>query len=221
MGRRYKSGKDKALLKKEIIERLAQGYGIREACDILDIGHSSYYNWRKQDPEFKADVERILADPLHATRILNRSSKEELGVEENWKLRFLGVYRRSGDRNQALMSAGRRAVEIEKALNPDHEDYDAEFAKLFSDEEQKRLWKIEDNTLRKAEHDMPTARFVLSNLVKEKYGKLEGSTTIQQVWFSQKGEEAALRELEKMFPSEAPKEPEPEVILLEASSNPS
>lgn len=211
-GRRTKSGKDRALLKKEIIERLAQGYGIRETCDILQVGHGTYYNWRNKDPEFKADVERILSDPLHATRILNRSSKEELGVEENWKLRFLGVYRRTGDRNEALRSAGKRAIEIEQALDSAGDHYDAEFARLFSDEEQKRLWKIEDNALRKAEHDMPTARFVLSNLVKDKYGKLEGTTTVQQVWFTQKGEENAMKEIESMFS-------EPEVKEIEATSD--
>ena len=209
MGRPYRTGKDKALLKKEFMERISKGYGIQETCKLLNMARSSYYNWRREDPAFKADVERILSDPLHATRILRHESKVELGIEEDWKMRFLGLYRRSGDRNQALKGSGKRATDIEQALDPSHEAYDAEFARLFADEEQKRLWQIEDNTLRKAEHDMPTARFVLSNLVKEKYGKLEGTTTVQQVWFTQTGEEKAIKELETLF--------QPETKTIEAA----
>ena len=65
-----------------------------------------------------------------------------------------------------------------------HEEYDETFHKMFIEEEQRRLWRIEDNTLTKAESDPPTARFVLSNLLKEKYGKLEGTGTTQNLyWF--------------------------------------
>ena len=184
---------DSALLKKQIIERLAQGYGIAETCDLIRVARNTYYNWKKKDPAFAADVERILRDPLHTTRILNKQSKAEVGIEDDWKLRFLGVYKKTGDRNQALMHVGegKTAVDIDHAMDPQHPDYDAEFARAFFNEEQKRLWQIEDNTLRKAEHDMPTARFVLGNLVKHKYGKMEGTTTIQQAWFTAKGESEA------------------------------
>lgn len=211
------NGKDPALLKKEIIERLSQGYGILETCKIIRIGRTTYYKWKKDDEAFSCDVERILADPLHGTRILNRAAKAEIGIEDDWKLRFLGVYRRSGDRNDALANVGegKFAHEIEAALDPQSTLYDEKFAELFKNEEQKRLWKIEDNTLRKAEHDMPTARFVLSNLVKEKYGKLEGTTTIQQVWFSQVGEDKALAELSTLFDKSGTKQIE---ALIEPTS---
>ena len=203
---------DSALLKKQIIERLAQGYGIMETCDLVRIARNTYYNWKKADPAFAADVERILRDPIHTTRIMKHESKAVVGIEDDWKLRFLGVYKKTGDRNQALMHVGegKRAQEIEAAMDPNHPDYDAQFAKAFINEEQKRLWQIEDNTLRKAEHDMPTARFVLGNLVKHKYGKLEGSTTIQQAWFSAKGEDEAantLRGLNFGQSETKPKEP--------------
>lgn len=201
MGRRPDNGKDPALIKKEVLERLAQGYGILETCKLLRIGRSTYYKWKGDDEAFSCDVERVLADPLHGTRILSQATKAEVGIEEDWKLRFLGVYRKTGDRNQALANVGegKFAHEIEAALDPHSTNFDEAFSELFKNEEQKRLWQIEDNTLKKAIHDMPTARFVLSNLVKEKYGKLEGTTTIQQVWFSQVGEEKALSELSSLF----------------------
>jgi hypothetical protein len=192
--------KKPALMKQELIAYLAKGYGVKEATKLLRMARSTYYNWRAKDEEFKAEVDRILSDPIHSTRILRQESKAVVGVEENWKLRFLGVYRKTGDRNEALSTCGngKRAQDIENALNPEHADYDEEFHQAFSNEEQKRLWKIEDNTMRKAEHDMPTARFVLSNLVKEKFGKLEGSANIQQVWFTSSGESKALKSLESL-----------------------
>ena len=89
---------------------------------------------------------------------------------------------------------------MSNALNPKHEDFDEAFHSMFSEEEQRRLWRIEDNTLKKAEHDMPTARFVLSNLLKEKYGKIEGTTTHQNLfWFNTAGEDKAREALYHLF----------------------
>ena len=194
----HRTNNDSALIKKELVERLAQGYGIKEATKLLRISRSTFYNWRKADEAFNAECTRLLADPIHQSRILRQESKAVLGIEEDWKLRFIGMYRMSGDRTEALATVGngKRAQDIENALNPKHDTYDEQFHKLFLNEEQKRLWKIEDNLLKKAEHDSPSARFVLANLVKDKYGKLEGSATIQQVWFTSQGESDAMSGLQ-------------------------
>jgi hypothetical protein len=56
---------------------------------------------------------------------------------------------------------------------------------------------------------MPTARFVLSNLLKEKYGKVGGEVTINnQHWFTSKGESKAKAFMEKKFGDQARPESE-------------
>jgi len=190
-----KLSKDRLLLRKEFVERLAQGYGISEACKVLRVARQTIYNWRQQDEAFDAEVTRVLADPIHQTRILRGESVADVPIEEKWQLRFIGVYRKTGDRNAAILAADKPALFIERALDPMSDDYDEAFAALYAEEQQRKLWLIEDNTMNKAEHDAPTARFVLSNLMKAKYGKLEGHAQINQFWFTAVGEADAAKEL--------------------------
>jgi hypothetical protein len=190
-----KLSKDRLLLRKEFVERLAQGYGISEACRKLQVSRQTIHNWRKKDEAFDAEVERVLADPIHQTRILRGESKTIVSPEEKWQYQFIGVYRKTGDRNAAILACDKPALFIEQALDPMSDSYDAEFAAMYSEEQQRKLWTIEDNTMNKAEHDAPTARFVLSNLMKAKYGKLEGSSQINQFWFTAAGEADAAKEL--------------------------
>lgn len=198
MGR--KTTKDPVLLKKELLARLAQGYGVTESCKILRVSRSTFYNWKNSDEAFASEVDRIMSDPIHQTRILMGQSKAEVPTHADWQLRFIGVYRKTGDRDQAASAAGKEPTFVNNALDSRHEDFDEAFHKMFSEEEQRRLWRIEDRTLTKAEHDMPTARFVLSNLLKEKYGKIEGGGTTQNLfWFSTAGEDRAMSTLNKLF----------------------
>lgn len=192
--------KDSALLKEELLARLRKGYGIGESCKLIRISRQTYYNWGKKDDEFAAACKRLLSDPIHSTRILQNKGQAEVPTHANWQLRFIGVYKQNGDRDEAASAAGKHPIEIRNAMDPRHADYDEAFHKSFLEEEQRRLWRIEDNTLTKAEHDMPTARFVLSNLLKEKYGKLEGAGTTQNLyWFTAVGEQKARDWLEGTF----------------------
>jgi len=179
---------------------MAKGYGISAAAKKLGLSRNTYYNWCKTDPEFKANTRRILDDPIHQKRVLNASGRADMSVDMKWQQKFIALYRRTGDKVQAAGACKKSTSEIADALDPKSESYDEEFHLLFLEEEQRRLWTIEDNTLRKAEHDAPTARFVLSNLLKEKYGKVsEGSVTLTQHWHTQKGEDEAGEFIDGLF----------------------
>ena len=192
--------KDPALIKQEFYARLAQGHGIMQTCDILRIGRSTYYNWKKKDPEFAAECTRILSDPVHTTRMLNNESQTTIPTTSTWQDKFIAVYRKTGDRDQSLIACGESALYVEHTMTPTSEHYDEEFHVRFMEEEQKRLWRIEDNMLRKAEHDPPTARFALSNLMKEKYGKVGGEVTVNnQHWFTSAGAARADKLMDGLF----------------------
>ena len=198
-GRPTRSGKPASQLKQEVIHHLSRGCGIVEACRLAGTTRSSYYGWRKADPEFKADAERLLRDPVHQERILRGQAIAASETGKSWQEKFIATYLASGDREQALVASAQSALHIEACLSPDSEHYDAAFHRAFQQAEQRRLWRIEDNLLNKAEHDSPSARFILANRVKGKYGKLEGTTTVQNAWFSVEGESRAAERLRKMF----------------------
>jgi hypothetical protein len=192
------------LLKQQVIAHLNKGYGISETCKLLRISRTSYYNWRREDPEFAAECARILGTEIHKDRMLHRGAVAPVGVEASWEDKFLNLYRKTGDRAKAADGCGLTVVQLNERMTPGEAEYDEVFHKRFIEEEQRRLWVIEDSTLRKAEHDMPTARFVLSNLLKEKYGKVGGEVTINnQHWFTSKGESKAKAFMEKRFGDQA------------------
>jgi hypothetical protein len=166
---------------------------------IVRVGRSTYYNWQESDPEFAADSKRILSDPVHQTRMLANESKTTVPTTSTWQDKFIAVYRKTGDRDQSLVACGESVLDVEACLSPTSETYDEVFHKRFMEEEQKRLWRIEDSMLRKAEHDMPTARFALSNLLKEKYGKIGGEVTVNQHWFTSSGAAKADRLMDDLF----------------------
>jgi hypothetical protein len=195
-----KTHKDPALIKDEFYARLGQGYGITEACKVLRISRSTYYNWRDSDPVFAAECKRLLSDPVQQVRRMEGKKIADAPVHSTWQDKFIAVYRKTGDRDQAQVSCGESAVYIEQTLSPTSDKYDEEFHKRFMEEEQKRLWRIEDSMLRKAEHDMPTARFALSNLLKEKYGKVGGEVTVNnQHWFTSAGAARADKLMDDLF----------------------
>lgn len=199
-GSKARTHKLRESLKKEYLAHLAKGYGIEVAGKKIGVSRGSYYNWKAKDPEFKAAVERILNDPVHQKRILNKSGKANMSVDMKWQAKFIAMYRQSGDKVEAAQVAEKTTTQIADALNSKHKSYDEEFHLAFLEEEQRRLWVIEDNTLRKAEHDAPTARFVLSNLLKDKYGKVsEGSVTVNQNWNTQRGDDEAEEFLDGLF----------------------
>jgi hypothetical protein len=199
-GSKARTAKHRESLKKEFLALLAKGYGILAASKKIGASRGSYYNWKKLDPEFAAAADRIVSDPVHQKRILSKSGKANMSVDMNWQGKFIAMYRQTGDKVEAAQTAGKTTVEVSDALNTKSESYDEEFHLAFLEEEQRRLWVIEDNTLRKAEHDAPTARFVLSNLLKEKYGKVsEGSVTVNQNWNTQRGDDEAEEFLDGLF----------------------
>jgi hypothetical protein len=196
--------KDSALIRAEIVATLAEGFGIKETCRKIGCSVQSYYNWRKKNPEFDAACDKVLSDPIHKERILTGRAKADVGVGASWQDIFLALYRRTGDRAAALAQCkDKSALDIENALDKDHDTYDEVFAYRFQEEQQRKLWKIEDNMLTKAEHDAPTSRFALSNLMKERYGKVGGEVTVNQLhWFSERGAGQARDILSDMFEQE-------------------
>lgn len=201
-----RSGKSRSLLKKEFKNKLAQGYGIAEACKQLRFARATYYNWRNADEAFASEVDLILADPIHQTRLLRHDGKAAAQTFSTWQKKFVALYRQTGSRDEAIAGCGKSALEVEAALNPKSEDFDAVFARLFDEEQQRRLWRIEDNLLKKAEHDTTASRFVLSNLLKDRYGKVGGETTVnaQLNWFTEAGANKAQGTLEQLFGSHPP-----------------
>lgn len=198
-----KTHKDSALIKEEILARLAQGYSVMETMKILRVGRTTYYNWTKADPEFASNAKRILSDPVHQTRILRHESKATVPTHSTWQDKFIAVYRKTGDRDQSLIACGESVLDVEARLDPTSKQYDKVFHERFMEEEQRRLWRIEDSMLRKAEHDMPTARFALGNLMKGKYGKIGGEVTVNnQHWFNSAGEAQADKAMGDLFGGE-------------------
>lgn len=200
MSRRTK--RDPTFLKQEMIAKLSKGYGIAESCDLLRFSKSTYYNWHKADPEFKAECDRILSTPVHKERIIHKQPKADTAVDASWQEIFIALYRKTGDRDSAIDGCAQLALTVNAAMDPESSEYDEPFHKLFMEEEQRRLWRIEDSMLRKAEHDMPTARFALSNLLKEKYGKVGGEVTVNQHWFTSQGAAKASKFMGSLFGDE-------------------
>jgi len=195
--------KNAAEMRRRVLAQLAEGYGVAAACKKVGVSHTSYYNWRKKLPAFKESAERILSSPVHKERLLHRQAVADCHIDASWQEKFIALYRRTGDRAAAASQSGVSVTQIANALDSEHKDFDKSFSFAFQEEQQRKLWKIEDNTLTKAEHDSPTARFVLSNLMKEKYGKVGGEVTVNQLhWYSDRGEQAAKGVLRDMFGEE-------------------
>jgi len=195
-----RQSKDSALLRQEFLALIAEGYGIKESCSQLGFSTQSYYNWRKKNDAFREACDAVLSDPIHKERILSGAAKADVAVGATWQQKFIALYRRTGDRVAAASQSGVEAVDVENSLDKDHDDYDEQFAYDFQEEQQKKLWKIEDNMMKKAEHDAPTSRFALSNLMKEKYGKVGGEVTVNQLhWFTERDTGSARDLLSDLF----------------------
>jgi len=204
MANKARTHKFRESMKAEWLALMAKGYGILAISRKVGVSRTTYYNWCKSDPQFKADSRRILDDPIHQARILKKSGRADMSVDMKWQNRFVAMYRRTGDKVEAANACSKSTTEIASALDPKSESYDEEFHLAFLEEEQRRLWTIEDNTLKKAEHDAPTARFVLRNLLKDKYGKSsEGSVILNTHWHTQKGEDQAGEFIDGLFGPEA------------------
>lgn len=211
-----KTGKGSALRKQEFLAFLAEGYGVLASAKRAGFSTGSYYNWRKKDEAFRVAADNILSDPIHRDRILNKVAKADVKPGADWKDQFLALYRRTGDRSSSAAKVGKQPMDVEAALDEDSDEYDEYFAYRFQEEQQRKLWKIEDNTIRKAEHDPPTARFVLSNLMKEKYGKVGGEVTVNQLhWYSERGASKARNLLSDLLGEEG----RPEVLPRPATGS--
>jgi len=195
-----KTAKYRESIKAELLALTAKGYGISAACKKVGVSRPTYYNWKKKDPHFARELDAILSDPVHQQRLLDNQATADISVDMTWAQKFIATYRRTGDKIKSAQTAGKTTVELSNALEPKHDSYNEEFHLAFLEEEQRRLWQIEDNTLAKAEHDGPTARFVLSNLLKEKYGKVsEGSVNVNAHWHTQAGTDQAGEFLDGLF----------------------
>jgi len=195
-----KTAKFRESIKQEILALTAKGYGISASCKKVGITRPTYYNWKKADPHFARELNQILSDPVHQQRLLDNQATADIAVDMTWAQKFIATYRRTGDKIKSAQTAGKTTVELTNALDPKSKSYDEEFHLAFLEEEQRRLWAIEDATLAKAEHDGPTARFVLSNLLKEKYGKVsEGSVQVSTHWHTQAGSDQAGEFLDGLF----------------------
>ena len=185
MSRRTK--RDPTFLKQEMLAKLSKGYGITESCKLQRFSQSTFYNWKNTDPEFAAECNRILATPVHKERIIHKQRKADTAVDASWQEIFLAIYKKTGDRDQAVDACGVDSLAVTAAMDPTQAAYDEVFHKQFMEEEQRRLWRIEDSMLRKAE---------------EKYGKLGGEVTVNQHWFTSKGQAKAATFMGDLFEDE-------------------
>lgn len=185
----------------EILETVANGYSLHNACEIKGISRSAVYNRRKKDPEFDLALSRLLDSPAH---LLNRKSKRLTGDNDNWRENFIVWFKKTGSKETSANAVNKTPSEIQAALDPSSEDYDAEFASLFEDEMIRRKWAIEDNVFRAAEggQDRPSQRFLLERLDPDKYriapSNQQGNQTAV-FWFSESGEAKAAGFLNSLF----------------------
>jgi hypothetical protein len=174
---------------------LSEGYGVTEVCRIVKTSRSTYYKHRREDEGFKVECDRILALPEHRQRIVNAQTKTVGVTESDPRRKFIAVFAKTRDRNEAANTVGWSALDVEHKLDKDHDDYDEEFSALFAEQEMRHIWRVEDNTNQKALHDSPTARFFLQANMKEKYGKPErqgdGGNVANIYWFSNDGMQRA------------------------------
>lgn len=181
--------------KDKILNLLAEGYGVTEVCRITRCSRSTYYKHRREDEKFKAECDRILALPEHRQRIADAQAKTVGTTEDDPRRRFVALFIKTRDRNEAANSVGWDALDVEKKLDSTSEEYDEEFATLMAEAEMRHLWRIEDQAKVKALHDSPMTRFILSNNMREKYGKVDRPGEVGNVanifWFSGEGMDKA------------------------------
>ncbi len=196
----------------EKVENLMlQGWGFASACRQLGFKKTRVMTWRRTHKDFDNTIRQILASPKHRRRIKTEfPQKIEEATPESKKQAFIVCYAKYRDRAQALAKTGLDATDVEAWLDPEHERYDAAFARDMAEEEKRILWQIEDATIRRGlERDGPTQRFILQARMKERYGAPKGPAGSNlNFFFTADKEQVARRVIREVFRAPASSGPE-------------
>jgi len=185
----------------DLLTCIGQGYSITQACKIKGISRTAVYSRLKKDPEFRLQVDRLLASPGHGIK----NKVLELGGEpdDDWRRTFIVWWKKTGSRETAANYVGKTPTEIHNYLDPLSDDYDKEFRGLYDDEIKRKEFAIEDNFFRAAEEgrDRTAQKFLLERLNPERYKPPKETATHQTAvfWFSGEGEDQAKGLLNNLF----------------------
>lgn len=197
------------LTRKKIIEELLRGRGVNEI--FRDHGYKSpsiFYKWKAKYPEFKAEVEKILASPVHQARIAAYQSPKV--SEETWREQYINHFRETRNRVQAADRCGKTVTFIINASDPSHPDFDEEFYNMVREEELREAVLVEDELKRKAvvENSVQMQKWIIPFLpvVGEKYYRgaenrlrVKEETHNTVVFFQPDGVHSAQKLLSEMF----------------------
>jgi len=205
--RTRRTHRDHDALRHDLTILLTKGFSWQACCDKVGVSVGTGYNLRKEDPNFDAEVRRLLASPLHQQRIAASKAETEAGQYEDWRRQFIVQYRLTGDFVSAANAVSREVLEIEAMLDPSSDTYDEELASQYNEQEACRVREVEDNVFRQAlkGNSLVAQKFLLEKL-NTKYGKVgpTDSKTLNLFWFSSEQEQNALSLLNRLFDPHEP-----------------
>lgn len=208
------SGRKSPISNEEILAKVALGYSISKTAKVLGISRTTISNRRKKDPEFNANLSRVLDSPAHTIKQRTRT----VGADpSDWRRTFIAWWRKTGSRETAANYVGKTPSEIVKLLDASSDEYDEEFAALCEDEWTRKSFAIEDNYFLRAEqgNDSQAQKFLLTGINPDKYGKRKDTQSPTNIfWFSAEGSEGAKNFLTEMFG-----QAEPDVIDVQSTSD--
>lgn len=179
--------------KDEVLALLREGKSIRSI--FVDAGYkkaSTYYDWRRADPDFRARADAILEgfddprknqdarvlDPERSVEV-DQPANDQPGTYDpevgNWREAFCAEYRRTRSRIKAASLVGLGAGQVLDRLDESSDEFDSEFAALFEEVRLEEALAVEDRLIRRAikDNDRHAIDKVLPMLprIGEKYGK--------------------------------------------------
>jgi hypothetical protein len=198
-----------SLTKKLFLEELARGRGIKEVC--RDYGYKStslYYKWKAADESFKNSAEKILASPLHVSRIAASQASKVSG--DSWREEYINSWMATGDRVVSADKCGKTMTEIIHAVDPNHPDFDETFYNMVREQELREAVLVEDELKRKAvvENSVQMQKWIIPYMpvVGDKYYrgaenrlKVKEETNNTVVFFQPDGVKGASKLLKEMF----------------------
>jgi hypothetical protein len=204
---------------------LAEGHTVKRACVLCRVPQTTYYDWRKNDEAFRKKVDEIVDDDETKARADYLLACGGRALESGWEERFYLNYAKTRSRVAAAFSAGIAATRVAELLDPEHADYNDDFARMVKEVELRVLWEIEDTELTKSLSESRSAQFVLQSRMKEKYGKspFGDSSQVNNFWFTDGGEAGAAGFVNRLFGendrSSGNQSADKPVRLLEAGSS--
>jgi transposase len=141
-----------------VLQLLRDGHSLNKVAERLKTTAKTIRKWRKNDAAFGNEVERILEarrrgepPPMAETEgpLELEVAETPMSVEDRLAT-FLGVYRSTHSRVQAIDAAGFTWTDVEELLDPDHERFDSTFALEMGEEIRRIELDIEDTARQKA-----------------------------------------------------------------------